>query len=690
MLSNIRKVAQGSIVLAAAALLMILLTRLFDPPVEKLSAADPSDLISYLDSLGLPTDFADGETLFSIVPGESKIWFVREENLINEPYSGGPGSNLVRGYVQFSPKDPNYFNLTPIQIDVRELLDEGGIRAIVVSQMLNIEQYPFMLITPHTIGDIKPGSSGGKFELEIKGEMTIRDITNPMTLQVSGSLVTADELRLEIVGEIVLDDFGIEPPDLPFLGTDVESGWLRAELVVIRGEIPVAEIDASYVSSVSPQATGVVIHDLDASDGYTLVAPMFSNLNYLIDQSGEVVFSWESAYPAFAAYLLEDGSLLRSAFIGKDAIASRFGRGHGSTGRVERLDLNGDISWFFEYSTEQYLLHHDIEPLPNGNILMSAWEVVSEEVAINLGRNPSTVDTEIWMDMLLEVNQEGQIVWEWHVADHLIQDLDPALPNYGEIASHPERIDINAGRDWTRDWTHVNAVDYHPLLDQIMISVMGFNEFWIIDHSTTSEEAASHSGGKYGAGGDLLYRWGNPQSYGAGNHKDQQLFGFHDANWIIPGAPGEGNILIFNNGNNRPDGNYSSVDEITLPVSEAGEYLLMTDPSVWQEQVIWSYTAEDPFEFQALNISGAQRLVNGNTFITSGPSGELIEISPEGRILWWYVSPFGGSMESGPTQYAGDDTNENRGPGDRIVTSIFRAFRYPLNYPGVVRIVNQQ
>jgi hypothetical protein len=687
---KIRKVALGSIALAAVVLFMTLITQLFDTsPVEEPNSADPSDLISYMDSLGLPTDYEDGETLFAIIPGESKIWFVRDVNLIDEPYNSEVGSRLIRGYIQFSPEDHNSFALTPIQIDVRELLDEQGLRSIVVSRMLNIEQYPLMLFTPHTISEIERGSTGEEFELEIEGEMTIRDITNPVTLLVGGSLVSTDELRLEIVGEIVLADFGIEPPDLPFLGTDVEKGWLRAELVAIRGETPVSEIAESAVPTVGPQATGVIIHDLNASDGYTLVAPMFSNFNYLIDQSGDVVHRWESEYPAFAAYLLEDGSLLRSAFIGEDAIASRFGRGHGSTGRVERLDLDGEVSWFFEYSTDQHLLHHDIELLPNGNILMSAWEVVSEEAAINLGRDPSTVGDELWMDMLIEVDQEGLIVWEWHMFDHLIQDFDPTLPGFAEITKHPELIDINAGRDWTRDWTHVNAVDYNPLLDQILISVMGFNEFWIIDHSTTREEAASHIGGNYGAGGDLLYRWGNPQSYGTGGPNNQQLFGFHDANWITPGAPGEGNILLFNNGSNRPNGNYSSVDEVALPVSAMGEYHLPMDSDDWRKQVVWSYTSEDRSDFYAPNISGAQRLANGNTFITSGPSGELFEISPDGQILWWYVSPFGGSMESGSTQYARYDTSENRGPVDRIITSIFRAFRYPKNYPGVARILNQ-
>src|SRR5207237_3318095 len=112
------------------------------------------------------------------------------------------------------------------------------------------------------------------------------------------------------------------------------------------------------------------------------------------------------------------------------------------------------------------------------------------------------------------------------------------------------------------NWTHINAVAYHPEFDQIMVSVHGFSEFWILDHGTTTAEAAGHKGGKYGKGGDLLYRWGNPQAYRAGKAADQQLFGQHNAHWIPKGLGGAGHVLVFNNGLGRKDGSYSSVDEI--------------------------------------------------------------------------------------------------------------------------------
>src|SRR6185312_13593635 len=118
----------------------------------------------------------------------------------------------------------------------------------------------------------------------------------------------------------------------------------------------------------------------------------------------------------------------------------------------------------------------------------------------------------------------------------------------------------NRGRT-NADWTHFNGIAYNPDLDQIMVSVWTFSEFWIIDHSTTTAEAASHKGGRSGKGGDLLYRWGNPRAYRAGTEKDQKLFRQHNAHWIPKGHPGEGNLLVFNNGSGRPGNTaFSSVD----------------------------------------------------------------------------------------------------------------------------------
>ncbi len=232
------------------------------------------------------------------------------------------------------------------------------------------------------------------------------------------------------------------------------------------------------------------------------------------------------------------------------------------------------------------------------------------------------IDTEFWPDVLWELNPKtNEIVWEWKSYHHFVQDSNPELPNYGVVSDHPELIHTNytatRRRKVNADFMHTNAIDYNPLTDQIMLSVHSFSEIWVLDHSTTTEEAASHEGGNYGRGGDILYRYGNPQTYNQGNKQDRTLFGQHDAHWIPEGYPGAGNILIFNNGALRVR-EYSTIDEIKLGENNDAE-------------LVWRYQKPD---FYATNISGAQRLPNGNTLICNGPAGQIFEVTPELDTVW--------------------------------------------------------
>ena len=400
------------------------------------------------------------------------------------------------------------------------------------------------------------------------------------------------------------------------------------------------------------------------AEGYTLFAPLASKVTYLMDNEGLTINEWNSAYnPGNSVYLLESGNLLRTA-----KTQSTIFEAGGAGGRVEELTWDGEMVWEFEYDGSDHRAHHDIERLPGGNILMIAWELVSETEAISAGRNPSRVSEEgFWPDHLIEVDSTGQIVWQWHVWDHLIQDLDSDKPNYGDVSAHPELIDLNfddSGNRWSADWNHINSVDYDPELDQILLSVHGFGEIWIIDHSTTTVEAASHTGGVSGIGGDLLYRWGNPEAYGAGAEEDQRLFGQHDAQWIDAGLPGQGNVLIFNNGVSRPAGNYSSVEEIALPEDGSGNYFREVGVAFGPDSVEWIYSAETPSDFYADHISGAQRLPNGNTLICSGVDGHFFEVTSASEIVWEYVNPIAGALGN----------------------AVFRAERYPTDYPGFVNV----
>jgi hypothetical protein len=387
--------------------------------------------------------------------------------------------------------------------------------------------------------------------------------------------------------------------------------------------------------------------------------------------TGRVVKVWETdSTPASLAYLEESGNLLRAGL----APNPPFGRTAGGGGRIQEFSWNGELVWDFTYGTATATQHHDFIRLPNGNVLLLMKERKTAAEAIAAGRIPTTVEgTEVQPDSLVEIRPMGktggEVVWEWHLWDHLIQDHDNTKANFGDVAAHPERVDINynvtAGQRANPDWTHFNSVAYNADLDQVVVSLRNFGEIWIIDHSTTTKEAAGSTGGRSGKGGDLLYRWGNPRVYRAGTTQDQQLFGQHNAHWIPRGLPGAGHLLIYNNGDTRPGVRYSSADEIVLPVDSNGRYTLGPNKRFGPDRAVWSYSAPNPADFYSVNISGAQRLPNGNTLICAGAPGIIFEVTPDKKVVWQYNMPgFGG----------------RGGQGGR---NVFRAHRFGPDFPGL-------
>ena len=388
----------------------------------------------------------------------------------------------------------------------------------------------------------------------------------------------------------------------------------------------------------------------------------------MIDNQGRVVHRWELDDDVLFARLLENGNLLtfpRQSF-------DEPGR------HVTEVDRNGNILW----ECTQGILHHDVLKMPNGNLLLLLRQHKTAEEAIAAGANPDFIDTDgLMAPHIVEVEPTGpancEIVWEWSAWDHLIQDFDSSKANHGVVAEHPELIDLNfrlsevLGR-FPSDWIHSNGIDYNPELDQILLSPRHFSEVWIIDHSTTTAEAAGHSGGKGGKGGDLLYRWGNPRAWRAGTPDDQQLFWPHNPQWIAPGLPGAGNILIFNNGAEFADfrRGYSSVDEIAPPVDGAN-YRLNPDSAYAPAEPVWVYTAAPPSDFFSAHLSGAQRLPNGNTLICDGAHGTLFEVTPAGKTVWKYINLL---TSKSPLR---------QGESVMQANQVYRAYRYAPDYPGL-------
>jgi len=459
----------------------------------------------------------------------------------------------------------------------------------------------------------------------------------------------------------------------------------------------VAACLAGFFPGCAPErgASDVPIGSRDAP-GYVLFSPLLSATTYLIDKRGRAVRAWRSEVPPGASvYLLDNGHLLRC---GRQPGVPVF-NGGGEGGRIQEFTWDGDLVWDFVLASGDRLQHHDIEPLPNGNVLLIAWERKSAAEAVAAGRRPDRVgEAGLRPDMILEVRPQpprgGTVVWEWHLWDHLIQEHDRRARNYGSVAEHPERVDINGGEraaplttallerlrslgylagppatpDRFADFTHGNAIAHHAGLDQIALSVNTFNEIWIIDHGTTTDEAAGHGGGRAGRGGDLLYRWGNPGAYGRGTAAHRKFFGQHDVRWIPDDRTGAGHLLVFNNGSGRPRGDYSSVMEIAPPVDAAGRYTLAAGGRYGPEEPAWEYTAPDRASFFAEFISGAQRLPGGNTLICDGPRGRFFEVTPNGSTVWEYLNP-----------YSGDAPNPHGDPP----FSVFFATHIPPDHPGL-------
>ncbi|MCE9615253.1 MAG: DUF1566 domain-containing protein [Lentisphaerae bacterium] len=445
---------------------------------------------------------------------------------------------------------------------------------------------------------------------------------------------------------------------------------------------PAATYSYTVRTEVTNRTVGLITNTVTAFEGYTLMAPKHYTNTYLINNEGQMVHSWTSAYvPGQSAYLLTNGNLLRSCFIQGGGLT-----GGGEGGRIEEYAWDGSRVWELDYATANYAQHHDLCPLPNGSILMLVVERKTYAEVLQAGFNPSLLHPDVqgknymMPDSVVEVQPTrptgGTVVWTWHVWDHLIQDYDATKSNHGVVANHPELVDVNG---WAESgaimpfWNHMNSIAYNHALDQIVLSVRGSSELWVIDHSTTTAQAASHSGGRSGKGGDLLYRWGNPVTYDALG--SQMLFDQHDVQWIAAGCPGTGNMLVFNNGIGR---NYSSVDEIVPPAIDAsGNYARVAGQAYAPPGLTWTYAATPATSMYSEAISGCQRLPNGNTLICDGTHGELREVTPAGQVVWFYTCPV---ENTGPMTQGDTPSLDIR---NHQYNAVFKVRRYPATYAGL-------
>lgn len=423
---------------------------------------------------------------------------------------------------------------------------------------------------------------------------------------------------------------------------------------------------------VAQNTVGTINITEDVYDGYTLFTVY--NETYLINNCGEVINQWTSNFPpGNSVYLLENGNLLRPGRTSSTDIT--FG---GQGGVIEIYNWEGSLIWQYFYDTPTIRQHHDIYPMPNGNVLILAATIMSNSEAIQAGRNPALLtESDLYNEQIVEVTpvdfNNANIVWEWNIKDHLIQDFDATKDNFGNVGSHPNKLDINFlnGGSTGSNWLHINSIQYNEERDQIVLSSRHMSELWIIDHSTTTAEAATGTGGTYGKGGDLLYRWGNPEAYRQGSSIDRTLFGQHTPYFIPSGLPNSGKIILFNNGIERTPF-YSQVDIISPPESSLGVYDYTPNTAYLPSSTDYTYDefTSETSDFFSPIVSSAQQLPNGNILICEGNQGHFFEINSNEEKVWEYINPVNSNT--------GNISSQGDPPPNANLT--FRAEKYPINY----------
>lgn len=364
-------------------------------------------------------------------------------------------------------------------------------------------------------------------------------------------------------------------------------------------------------------------------NGLTLVATQNGTTAKLVDTAGTLVktYSPGTGGTGYSAYLEPGGTMVRSLKITNSTFT-----GGGACGAIQKVDYNNNVIWTYTVSNSTQYSHHDHCVMPNGNVLIISYELKTQAELATAGGTNTALTSGIWPEKIMEVKPltatTGTVVWEWHVWDHLVQNVNSSKANYQtSIVNHPELLNINYLS--TKDWMHMNGIDYNPILDQIVVSSHNLNEWYVIDHSTTSAEAASHSGGNSGKGGDFLYRWGNPLAYQATGTKILNVT--HDVHWVPEDVPGAGDLAGFNNGGQTTPTQKSTIDRITPPRANYN-YTIATGsaftPSTYGSRLVG--TAYNS------NMGSSEQYPNGNQMVCLALAGTIYEVNSAGTTLWTY------------------------------------------------------
>jgi hypothetical protein len=274
-------------------------------------------------------------------------------------------------------------------------------------------------------------------------------------------------------------------------------------------------------------------------------------------------------------------------------------------------------------------------------------------------KNPKFCDKLLLDDTIIEVTWDGEVVWEWVCSDHF-EELGFREEAKNLLFRNPNWRPAGGGMG---DWMHINSMSllgpnrwydggdgrFHP--ENIIWCARETNITAIVEKKT----------------GRIVWKLGPYYDETPELRELGWIIGQHHAHLIPRGLPGEGNLMVFDNGGWAGYG-------APNPSSPAGfrnalrDYSRVLEVDPGSLKVLWQYTPVeagltfpvDANRFYSPFISSAQRLPNGNTLITEGSGGRLIEVTPKHEIVWEYISPYWGKMMK--------------------INMIYRAYRVPYEW----------
>ena len=385
--------------------------------------------------------------------------------------------------------------------------------------------------------------------------------------------------------------------------------------------------------SVFPHGTTIYKPD-KAYNGYTIYSVDHVG-SFLIDMRGNVVHEWKNVSKDHPVKMMPGGHVFGQA--GQD------GRLYGTDDANDMViaDWDGKVVWSFPKAG----MHHDfqregnpvgyyapgLEPkMDKGKTLILTNKVV---------KNKKISDKPLLDDMIYIVDDQGKLIWEWVASDH-IEEMGISLEARNVIYRYPNYVMANTPGVVGGDWIHINSASwlgpnkwydqgdqrFHP--DNIIYDGRQTNTTGIIDRNT----------------GKIVWHMG-PDFESTKELRDIGCtVGLHHAHMIPKGLPGEGNILIFDNGGMAGYGSTNAMAPYGMNNTRR-DYSRIVEIDPVKMTVVWQYDANkggsrDMCKFFSDYVSSAQRLPNGNTLIDEGSDGRLFEVTAKGETVWEYINPF--------------------------------------------------